>query len=82
MVGLLGGDITFNFNDNIIYKEATVVGVTGRLMYETWKECEKILADPDFDITPCIGGTYPLKDFEEAFEAIKAGRPGKMLLIP
>jgi threonine 3-dehydrogenase len=82
MVGLLGGDITFNFNDNIIYKEATVIGVTGRLMYETWEECEKILATPGFDITPCIGGTYPLKDFEDAFEAIKSGKPGKMLLVP
>ena len=31
---------------------------------------------------PVISGKYPLRDFEKAFADIKAGKPGKMLLIP
>ena len=43
MVGLPGGAITLDATSDIIYKEATVVGVTGREMYKTWFECEKLL---------------------------------------
>lgn len=35
-----------------------------------------------FHIEPVIAGTYDLRDYEKAFAAIKAGVPGKMLLIP
>lgn len=82
LVGLPSKDLIIDINENIIYKEAVVIGVTGRLMYETWEECEKILADPKFSIEPVIGGIYPLKDYEKAFEALYKGRPGKMILIP
>ena len=51
-------------------------------MYETWEQCEQILASGKFDIQKVVGGTYPLEKFEEAFQALKDGCPGKMLLIP
>jgi threonine 3-dehydrogenase len=82
LVGLPSKDLSINLSDAIIYKEATVIGVTGRLMYETWEECEQILATPGFSLDPVIGGIYPLKDYEKAFEALEQGKPGKMILIP
>ena len=82
LVGLPDQDLTLNLTDNIIYKEATVIGVTGRLMYQTWKQCEEILTTPGFSLAPTIGGVFPLKDYEKAFEAINQGNPGKMILIP
>jgi threonine 3-dehydrogenase len=82
LVGLPSQDITLDLAENVIYKEATIVGVTGRLMYQTWEECVEILTSPDFDIKPIVGGIYPLKDYEKAFADIKSGKPGKMLLIP
>lgn len=82
MVGLPNGDFSFDFANNIIYKEVVVVGVTGRLMYKTWQQCEMVLKDPRFDLNIVIGGRYAMKDFEKAFEDIKSGVPGKMLLIP
>jgi threonine 3-dehydrogenase len=82
LVGLPGEDITLNLCDDIIYKEATVIGVTGRLMYQTWEECAGLLNTRGFSLDPVFGGTYPLKDFEKAFADINAGKPGKMILIP
>lgn len=82
LVGLPSKDLTINLSDNIIYKEATVIGVTGRLMYETWEECEQLLATPGFSLDPIVGGIYPLKEYEKAFEALFQGKPGKMILIP
>ena len=82
IVGLPSRDVTLNLSDCIIYKEATFTGVTGRLMYETWDECAQILATPGFSLDPVIGGIYPLKDYQKAFDDIIAGKPGKMILIP
>jgi threonine 3-dehydrogenase len=82
LVGLPDGDTTISLSDCIIYKEATVVGITGRLMYKTWEQCEKVIKDPRFDVKPCFGGVYPMADFEKAFEAIFSGEPGRMILIP
>lgn len=82
MVGLPSSEISFSFADNVIYKEATVIGVTGRLMYQTWEQCEWVLQDPSFHLDTVIGGTFALKDYEKAFEQISLGVPGKMLLIP
>lgn len=82
LVGLPNKPMTLDLADLIIYKEITMIGVTGRRMYETWEQCEQILASGKFDIQKVIGGTYPLEKFEEAFQALKDGCPGKMLLIP
>lgn len=81
-VGLPSGDTTLDWTDCIIYKEAAVYGVTGRLMYETWDECIEILQSPDFHLEKIIGGVYPLKEYEKAFGEIAAGAPGKFILVP
>jgi threonine 3-dehydrogenase len=82
MVGLPDGAVALDLTDAIIYKELTVLGVTGRLMYETWWQCNDLLKSGKIDIKPVIGGVYPLKDYELAFDALQKGAPGKMLLIP
>ena len=82
IVGLPNKPVTLDLSDLIIYKEITMIGVTGRRMYETWEQCKEILASDLFDIKNIVGGIYPLKDFEAAFTALNAGSPGKMLLIP
>ena len=82
MVGLPDSDLLLPATDGIIYKEATVIGITGRLMYETWDQCAEILKSPLFHMEHAVGGRYALRDFEKAFEAIRGGAPGKMLLIP
>lgn len=82
LVGLPNGEVSLDLSDNVIYKEATVIGVTGRLMYKTWEQCEEILKNPAYNAAAAVGGVYKLEDYEEAFAAIFAGRPGKMILIP
>lgn len=82
LVGLPNEPVTLNLTDDIIYKEATVQGVTGRLMYKTWWQCNEVLKSGKIDLSPVIGGKYPLKDYEQAFDALKNGATGKMLLIP
>ena len=82
LVGLPNDPIELDLTSEIIYKEATVVGSTGRLMYRTWEQCIELINGGKFDIRPVVAGKYPLREFQKAFDAIHAGTPGKMLLIP
>lgn len=82
LVGLSNKPISLDINNDIIYKEAKVNGVTGRLMYQTWYDCVSLIKSGKFDLHKIVGGIYPMKDYEQAFQAIKDGKPGKMLLIP
>jgi threonine 3-dehydrogenase len=81
-VGLANNPLTLEINDNIIYKEARINGVTGRLMYKTWQDCANLILNHKLNPKEMIGGTYPMQSFDAAFAALKAGKPGKMLLIP
>lgn len=82
LVGLPNGLVSLDISESIIYKEANVNGVTGRLMYETWWQCSELLKSEKFNIKPVIGNIYSLKDYEKAFKDIEDGCPGKMILIP
>lgn len=81
-VGLPDGDIPLNLTEDIIYREIVYTGVSGRRMFETWEDCMQILKSPGFSLAPVIGGVYPLEQFEQALAAIRAGVPGKMILLP
>ncbi len=81
-VGLPDGEIPLNLTEDIIYREIVYTGVSGRLMFETWTDCMKILQTPGFSLKPAMGRTYRLHEFERALADIRAGAPGKMLLIP
>jgi threonine 3-dehydrogenase len=82
LVGLPNRDITLDLTANVIYKEAKIFGVTGRRMYQTWEKCEEILTTGRFYMEKIVGGVYKMQEYEKAFEALKVGVPGKMLLIP
>ena len=81
-VGLGNGKIALDVNNDIIYKEAQVNGVTGREMYKTWFDCERLIRSGRVDVQKIIGGRFKFSEFARAFETIKSGAPGKMLLLP
>lgn len=49
-MGLSNDRIPLDVNNDIIYKEAQVNGVTGRLMYKTWYDCERLLKTGRIDV--------------------------------
>ncbi|MGM9552919.1 MAG: L-threonine 3-dehydrogenase [Faecousia sp.] len=79
--GLPNKKLSLDLTNAVIYREAQMNGVTGRLMYETWYQCEELLKSPLVDFDDVIGGVYDMADYEQAFSALFAGKPGKMLLI-
>ncbi|MDP2857169.1 MAG: L-threonine 3-dehydrogenase [Bacillota bacterium] len=82
LVGLPSEPIVIDVSDSVIYKEAWITGVTGRTMYGTWLECQKVLDSGHFNIGQIIAARYPFNEFESAFEDAINGIPGKVILVP
>lgn len=82
MMGIPKGPIELNVNDHIIFKEATVVGVNGREIFDTWFLMLELLASGKLDLGFIITHHMPMSDFGEAMALIRKGESGKILLTP
>lgn len=82
--GIPPGDVTFDYTNAIVFKEANVLGVNGRLMFETWYQTRALLTSGKVDPRPVLTGTLPLEDFESAFESLNQPETGagKIVLTP
>ena len=82
LVGLPSSPIELDFPDDIIYKEATVFGSTGRLMWQTWWDMQKLLESGKFDPMPVITHRLPLAEFKKGLELAASGEAGKIIFYP
>jgi threonine 3-dehydrogenase len=82
LLGLPNEPVTLDLADQVIFKEARLYGVTGRILFRTWQQMTTLLATGMVDPTPVITHRLPLDRFEEAFEVTASGRAGKVILLP
>ncbi len=82
IVGLNGNPFTMNTTDDVVYKEATIKGTTGRIMWKTWHQMDRLLATKRFDPKQVITHRFALSDYVDAFELALSGKAGKILLFP
>jgi len=78
LIGLPSKPFPFDFTDQIIFKGATVIGISGREMFETWYSTRALL-DGGLDLSPIITHKLPLEEFEKAFDLIGSGQCGKIV---
>ncbi len=79
LVGLFNNPVELDLVNDVIYKEATVYGITGRTMFSTWTEAVDILDSGKIDISPVITHHFPMEEFDKAFEIARSGSCGKIL---
>ena len=82
LLGLPDGAVTLDLNDQVIFKEARLQGITGREMFRTWQQTTTLLSTGRVDVAPVITHRFPLEGFKEAFETTASGRSGKVILLP
>jgi threonine 3-dehydrogenase len=82
--GIPPGGVTFDYTNAIVFKEATVLGVNGRLMFKTWYQTRALLSSGRVDVSPVLTGSYSLGEFDKAFEELNApeSTAGKLILKP
>lgn len=63
----------------IIFKGLILKGIYGREMFETWYKMASLLQG-GLDVSPILTHEFPIDDYLEAFELMKTGRSGKVVL--
>jgi threonine 3-dehydrogenase len=84
LFGLFERPVELNLNDAIIFKAATVYGISGRRMFQTWYQVRGLLSNSDFrqKIASIITHRIPMKDITKGIEAIHSKQAAKVLLEP
>ncbi|MEM7143569.1 MAG: zinc-binding dehydrogenase [Verrucomicrobiota bacterium] len=67
--------------DPLVQKNVTLQGSFSH-HWTVWERVLKLLTSNTLDITPIIGGTWPLEDWHSAFETMHSGQIAKSLLVP
>ena len=80
LLGLPAKNINFDFNQNIIFKGCTVLGINGRRVWETWYQMEKLLLSGRLELDEIITHEFKLEEFERAFETMISGEGIKVLM--
>ncbi len=82
LLGLPDGPVTLDLADQVIFKEARILGITGREMFRTWQQTTTLLSTGRVDVTPVITHRFALEEFEEAFATAGSGRAAKVVMFP
>jgi threonine 3-dehydrogenase len=82
LLGLTSEKFPFDIDDNIIFKGATVHGIVGRRLWETWLEMRGLIRSGAVDLAPVITHRFALDDYEKAFDLMQSGECGKVIMFP
>src|SRR5579863_7631493 len=80
LLGLPAGMIELDLANDIIFKGATVLGISGRRIFDTWYRTRRILESGQLDLKQVITHTLPFERIHDAMEIMKTGDCGKIVL--
>ena len=78
MLGLPTGEFAIDWG-HLVLNMITIKGIYGREMYETWYKMS-VLTQSGLDISPVITHRFDAADYAAAFETVRAGKCGKVVL--
>mgnify|MGYP002409807563 CR=1 FL=1 len=81
-IGLGAKPLELNIGSDIVFKEATVRGIHGRLMFETWETLDNLVTAELLNVGPVITHTLPLSDFDQGINLARLAYCGKVILQP
>jgi threonine 3-dehydrogenase len=63
----------------VVFNMLSIKGIYGREMYETWYKMT-VMLESGLDIRPVITHRFAYQDFEKAFDVMRSGCSGKVIL--
>ena len=82
LLGLFSQNLSFDIDDHIIFKGATVYGIVGRKLWETWYAARGLMRSGIIDLAPVVTHRFALDDYDAAFALMESGRCGKIVMFP
>ena len=80
LLGIPSRPPNFDLTNHVIFKGATVLGINGRRMWETWYQMENFLLGGRLHLDDIITHELPLEQFPRAFELMQSGEGIKIVL--
>jgi threonine 3-dehydrogenase len=80
LLGIPSNMVELDLADEIIFKGATVLGISGRRIFDTWYRTRRILEAGQLDLQRVITHTLPFEQIHDAMEIMKSGDCGKIVL--
>lgn len=78
LLGILPPNTPIDWN-LVVFNGLTIKGIYGREMYETWYKMT-VMIQSGLNITPLITHRFHYKDYHNAFEIVRSGQSGKVIL--
>jgi threonine 3-dehydrogenase len=78
LLGILPGEAAIDWSQ-VVFKGLVLKGIYGREMYETWYKMVAMLQS-GLDVAPVVTHRFPAVRYAEAFEAMRSGQSGKVVL--
>ncbi len=82
LLGLTGKPVELDLNNAVIFKGATVHGISGRRIWDTWYRTQRLILSGAVDPMPVITHRFPLEEFATAFDLMTRGEAAKCILFP
>jgi threonine 3-dehydrogenase len=78
ILGIPAGEVSIDWSQ-VIFKGLVLKGIYGREMFETWYKMTAMLQS-GLDISAAVTHRYPAAQFKDAFEVMRTGASGKVVL--
>ncbi len=80
LLGIPGKPIEIDLSNEIIFKGATVHGINGRRIFETWYQMEALVLSGRLQLNPIITHVLEMDQFEKGIEMMQSGEAIKVVL--
>jgi threonine 3-dehydrogenase len=78
LLGIPPAQTAIDWNQ-VIFKGLEIKGIYGREMFETWYKMVAMLQS-GLDLSPILTHTFPVDDYQQAFDTMLSGNSGKVVL--
>ncbi len=82
LLGIYDKGVEVDFSNDVIMKNIEVRGIFGRRMFRDWFIVSSYLRTGKVDLAKLITHEFPLSEFQKAFEVMKSGKSGKVVMKP
>jgi threonine 3-dehydrogenase len=81
-LGITQGDIKLDLNDGVVFKQAVLYGINGRVMFDTWYKASELLYSGKIDLAPLVTHKMKLDDIHRSMDLLIEKKACKIVLYP
>jgi threonine 3-dehydrogenase len=82
LLGIPSQPVTLELAEDVIFRGATVHGINGRRMWQTWYQAQALLRSGKVDLAPLITHSLPLSGIAQGMQLLADGEAAKIILYP